>query len=733
MKIKKPNKSISIDRLIDLLLLLFLFLSIFTEQQDDPTITANKFPPDEQFEVQTEPPVLPDTSSQSSDESPANEPEYEDAPITDEPDAPLTDEPPIYQPPPQQQQQLEQEYYQKESEAQFTNQNQQQHDAENDESQSSQSENESMHDAENNYEQQDYEISNAPIESKQFDELKRNAENEAMQTDETNENVNESANQLNTETNNEQKEPLEIEQTMETETETETGTEELRSNEPAKENIDEEETKNGDEAELKSPARDKEKQGSIDKDSDKQESRKRKRSPSKSKSPPAKRANRRASPARNTDDFTNEEDEPEFDENAVVLSWYDSDLNLSINKPELCSARPLSDGALALAWAGARSTYGVDKGKVCYEVQVNEINRIQNLSDERNLYELRCGWSIMSDNLQLGESPLSFGYSGCAKKANDSTFSEYGIKYGSRGDVVGVYLDLDSTPCTIQYTVNGEPQGTAFEFDKEELNGAALYPHILTKNLAFTVNFGQSPKLLVNEERPNRARRDESSRRDSTRRSNKDSRKSGSPASGTDEKEKTADKIDEEKSETKQEREQEQDQEQEREQKREQKREQEREQEESAEQAEQAEQAERAEQPEKASEEEKSAATSENGDNTDADDKNGERNEKDKPNELQQNEYTLLPGYELIGTIGNDNLVQGYQRPQTRKECEVILIIGLPSAGKTHWANQHSKDNVEKHYNILGVQNLLSKMTVSVFVAVVFVVVALLKCLPSTD
>lgn len=507
----------------------------------------------------------------------------------------------------------------------------------------------------------------------------------------------------------------------------------------------------------------------------KSESRKRRRSRSKSrsKSPPAKRAARRTSPARNTDDFTNDEDEPEFDENAILLSWYDSDLHLSINKPDLCSARPISDGALGLAWAGARATHGVNSGKVCYEVQVNEINRVQNLSDERNLYELRCGWSTLSDSLQLGESPLSYGYSGCAKKAADNVFSEYGIKYGSRGDVVGVYLDLESTPCTIQYTVNGEAQGVAFEFEKADLDGKALFPHVISKNLAFTVNFGQSPKLLVNEERPNRTRRDDS-RRNNQRRSDKDSPKDSAEkpkAKDGDEKSKnSADEAEPNESAEK------------------------------ADETEDAEKSEKIEKTEKTEESSESAAepkekaavdeiaddskdadvTSNNGDKMETDEKeaddkeasdketsdkeanekeasekeasekdaasekegsekdaasdkdgsekdgsekdgsekdgsekdgsNKDDSDKEKPAELQ---HSLLPDYVLIGNVPKEELVRGYERPKTRNECEVILLIGLPGAGKTHWANQHSKDNVDKHYNILGVQNLLNKMTVN--------------------
>lgn len=48
-------------------------------------------------------------------------------------------------------------------------------------------------------------------------------------------------------------------------------------------------------------------------------------------------------------------------------------------------------------------------------------------------------------------------------------------------------------PHTIGYTVNGFPQGVAFCVSSSALNGQALFPHILTKNQNFTVNFGQLP------------------------------------------------------------------------------------------------------------------------------------------------------------------------------------------------------------------------------------------------
>lgn len=114
----------------------------------------------------------------------------------------------------------------------------------------------------------------------------------------------------------------------------------------------------------------------------------------------------------------------------------------------------------------------------------------------------------------MGEAPLSFGFDSNGKKCTDSKFEDYGKRY-SLFDVIGVYLvsdvkfltpwkifknciqqDLESTPCTIEYTINGESQGKAFEFEKESLEGKALYPQISTKNIGYAVNFGQTLPTL---------------------------------------------------------------------------------------------------------------------------------------------------------------------------------------------------------------------------------------------
>ena len=69
-----------------------------------------------------------------------------------------------------------------------------------------------------------------------------------------------------------------------------------------------------------------------------------------------------------------------------------------------------------------------------------------------------------------------------------------------------------------------------------------------------------------------------------------------------------------------------------------------------------------------------------------------------------------LSGFNYVSLCEISELVRGPQRPEFRKDCEVILLIGLPGAGKSHWAVEKTKAQPEKRYNVLGTKFLLEKM-----------------------
>ncbi|EOA92914.1 Heterogeneous nuclear ribonucleoprotein U-like protein 1, partial [Anas platyrhynchos] len=56
--------------------------------------------------------------------------------------------------------------------------------------------------------------------------------------------------------------------------------------------------------------------------------------------------------------------------------------------------------------------------------------------------------------------------------------------------------------------------------------------------------------------------------------------------------------------------------------------------------------------------------------------------------------------------------VRGTLGPKSKAECEILMMVGLPAAGKTTWAVKHAAANPSKKYNILGTNAIMDKMRV---------------------
>ena len=66
-------------------------------------------------------------------------------------------------------------------------------------------------------------------------------------------------------------------------------------------------------------------------------------------------------------------------------------------------ANPITVEGFAFMWAGARSNYGVKKGKICYEVKVVDELRVDHLPEEEtSRHVVRLGYSLDSCSTQLG-------------------------------------------------------------------------------------------------------------------------------------------------------------------------------------------------------------------------------------------------------------------------------------------------------------------------------------------
>ena len=74
--------------------------------------------------------------------------------------------------------------------------------------------------------------------------------------------------------------------------------------------------------------------------------------------------------------------------------------------------------------------------------------------------------------------------------------------------------------------------------------------------------------------------------------------------------------------------------------------------------------------------------------------------------------FPPLQGFSFISRLPPQCLQRGSAGPVSRSACEVIMMVGLPAAGKTVWAEKYARNHPEKKYCILGTNSIMDRMKV---------------------
>ncbi|XP_048885155.1 heterogeneous nuclear ribonucleoprotein U-like protein 2 [Brienomyrus brachyistius] len=72
--------------------------------------------------------------------------------------------------------------------------------------------------------------------------------------------------------------------------------------------------------------------------------------------------------------------------------------------------------------------------------------------------------------------------------------------------------------------------------------------------------------------------------------------------------------------------------------------------------------------------------------------------------------YPSPAGFTPISSLPPELRVRAPLPPVSKRDCEVLMMVGMPGAGKTHWAQTHIAQHPEKRYNLLGTRTVLGNM-----------------------
>ncbi|XP_077433614.1 heterogeneous nuclear ribonucleoprotein U-like protein 1 isoform X2 [Vanacampus margaritifer] len=72
--------------------------------------------------------------------------------------------------------------------------------------------------------------------------------------------------------------------------------------------------------------------------------------------------------------------------------------------------------------------------------------------------------------------------------------------------------------------------------------------------------------------------------------------------------------------------------------------------------------------------------------------------------------YPVPPGFTQLALLPAELRCRNVSAPRSRAHSEMLLMVGLPGSGKSHWAKAHIRQHPEKNYKLLSTEELLSCM-----------------------
>lgn len=171
----------------------------------------------------------------------------------------------------------------------------------------------------------------------------------------------------------------------------------------------------------------------------------------------------------------------------VTFNSTDATLDVLLSK-DRSIASPHRADATAQLYSGVRANSSAFGGKVFFVVKLVSLP-----ADESEGTQPEClvGVSTRSTAVSQLGSGSSWAYASSGQKWTGSKSEAFAASF-TVGDQVACFLDLESEPAALSFSLNGEWLGPAFDLPQLEGSQSALFAHILFKGLQVEVDFANA-------------------------------------------------------------------------------------------------------------------------------------------------------------------------------------------------------------------------------------------------
>ena len=83
--------------------------------------------------------------------------------------------------------------------------------------------------------------------------------------------------------------------------------------------------------------------------------------------------------------------------------------------------------------------------------------------------------------------------------------------------------------------------------------------------------------------------------------------------------------------------------------------------------------------------------------------------------EDEEHPWPKNDAWRFMTSLGRGDLERSTKSPESKAQCTILMMVGLPGVGKTTWVREYLRDHPEEYWTLINNETVLAAMKVGLF------------------